>query len=77
MGGTLHTTLFSLVYTAACECIFSLQLERYSNIHSRSALREAGPKKGGFQCALDKESADALFYKLTLDESVVWVKTGE
>jgi len=76
MDGTLRTTLFSQVYTAACENFF-LQARGCSNMYSRDALKEAGPKPGGFRCALDEESADALFYGLTLDGKVVWASRDE
>ena len=45
----------------------------YSNIRSREELKEAQPKPGGFWCALEKEMADMLFYKLALNGKVVWV----
>ncbi|KAF9789421.1 hypothetical protein BJ322DRAFT_1105268 [Thelephora terrestris] len=40
------------------------------------ALKNAAPKPGGFWCAIDKESADLLFLKLSLGGEVVWAKGG-
>ncbi|KAF9787403.1 hypothetical protein BJ322DRAFT_1107468 [Thelephora terrestris] len=38
------------------------------------ALKDAKPKPGGFRCALDRESADYLFFELSLDGKVVWAE---
>jgi len=54
-----------------------LFIQRHSNVHSRETLKAAGPKPGGFRCALDKESADALFHELVLDGKVFWVNKDE
>ena len=42
-------------------------------MHSRDELREAGPIPGGFQCALNKASADQLFHDLSVNGAIVWV----
>ena len=77
MDGTLHITQFSQVYTVACECISSLDIQHRSNPHFREALKAAGPKPGGFQCMLDKESADTLFHELTFSGRVLWASGDE
>lgn len=77
MDGMLHTMPFSQVYTLACKYIFSYYIQHRSNVRSREELKEAGPKPGGFRCVLEEESADILFYSLTLDGKVVWASRDE
>ena len=54
---------------------FAAELD--SEIPTREALKEAAPEPGGFQCALDKSSADLLFHKLTLGGKVIWASRDE
>ena len=70
--------LRSQEYTLVCEYTipyyhfnFDFVLTRFE---PREALKKADPRPGGFQCAIDKESADLLFHGLTFDGKVVWAR---
>lgn len=77
--GLLPTTPFSQECTPAGEYSFSCYTAPDTALtHTpREELKEAGPRPGGFRCVLEKESADILFYSLTLDGKIVWASGDE
>lgn len=44
-------------------------------MYSRKALKEAGPRPGGFKCAPNEDAAHNLFLHLAMNDMVIW--TGE
>jgi len=41
-------------------------------LHFRKALKEAGPKPGGFQCVAEEEAANHIFYHFAMNDMITW-----
>lgn len=71
MGGMLPTTPFSQGYTMDREYTVFVIIQ-HSNIRSRKALKKARPTPGGFECAVDEETANNLFHHFAVNDLITW-----
>ena len=59
------------------EYIATPHILHYTHAHPRNTFKGAGAKPGGFQCAVNEESANNLFHYYATNGMITWASAEE